>query len=84
VPVIACVLYIIMITQLPTYMASRNKMYLQTTVVAWNFGLSFFSLCGLGESSGCARAYDAYAYTRSHCRLFEPPSVVHYTGRASD
>ena len=36
-----------MIASLKSYMADKEKMRLQPLVIAWNFGLSFFSICGL-------------------------------------
>ena len=47
IPFFACVVYVAMLYTLPVYMAKREKLRLQPIVVAWNFGLSFFSLCGL-------------------------------------
>ena len=47
VPIIASILYLIMIMFLKRYMASREKMRLQGLVIAWNFGLSLFSFAGL-------------------------------------
>ena len=47
IPTIASVMYIIMIFTLKSVMAERAKMRLQPLVIAWNFGLSFFSIGGL-------------------------------------
>ena len=44
IPTIASVMYIIMIFTLKSVMAERAKMRLQPLVIAWNFGLSFFSI----------------------------------------
>jgi len=47
VPLVACALYIVMIVGLKLYMGPREKYRLQNYVIAWNFGLSLFSLLGL-------------------------------------
>ena len=47
IPVIATAMYLVMIASLKSYMADKEKMRLQPLVIAWNFGLSFFSICGL-------------------------------------
>ena len=47
IPVVACVVYLIMVFFLPKIMAAKEKMRLQPVVIVWNFGLSFFSFCGL-------------------------------------
>jgi elongation of very long chain fatty acids protein 6 len=47
VPIVASILYLVMIVFLKRYMASREKMRLQGLVIAWNFSLSFFSFAGL-------------------------------------
>jgi len=47
IPLVATVMYLCMIAFLKSYMKEREKMRLQPVVIAWNFGLSFFSICGL-------------------------------------
>ena len=47
IPVVASIMYLLMITFLKKYMATQEKMRLQPVVIAWNFGLSAFSIGGL-------------------------------------
>jgi len=47
IPVVATAIYLVMITYLKPFMESREKMRLQPVVLAWNFGLSLYSIGGL-------------------------------------
>ena len=47
IPLSSCVVYLIMVFFLPGIMEAKAKLRLQPVVIVWNFGLSFFSVCGL-------------------------------------
>ena len=47
IPIIACVVYLIGIVALNRWMRDRKPIRLQPVVLAWNFGLSLFSLAGM-------------------------------------
>jgi len=47
IPLVAVVLYLLMIAAVKRYMADKQPMYLQSIVVTWNFGLSLFSMAGV-------------------------------------